>query len=110
MKIVFVSNYYNHHQAAVSSALYKLTKGQYVFIQTEEMETERKSLGWGGTELPSFVKCSYTDEKSRAECLHLIWEADLVIAGGSPTIEPFIQKRIKSGKLLFRYSVLKYCL
>ena len=108
MKVVFVSNYYNHHQAAVSQALYTLTDGQYTFVQTEEMEAERKNMGWDSSQSPSFVKCSYSDKEARQECLRLIKEADLVIAGGSPTVESLIQGRIKSGKLLFRYSERVY--
>ena len=50
MKIVFVSNYYNHHQSAVSMALDKLTNGQYTFIQTEPMSEERLKLGYGNDE------------------------------------------------------------
>lgn len=108
MKIVFVSNYYNHHQSALSEALYALTNGQYVFVQTEEMEQERKSMGWGGAQLPPFVICGYESDAAYKLCRKLIEEADVVIAGGSPTVEKYIQKRIKAGKLLFRYSERVY--
>ena len=46
MKIVFVSNYYNHHQSAISEEFYKQTGGSYVFIATAQMSDERKKLGY----------------------------------------------------------------
>lgn len=107
MKIVFVSNYYNHHQSALSQALYRLTEGQYTFVQTEEMEADRKRLGWG-LQLPAFVKCSYESKEALRACRKLVMEADLVIVGGSPSVEKLVQRRIKSGKLVFRYSERVY--
>ncbi len=102
MKIVFLSNYYNHHQAALSEALYELTNGQYVFVQTMPIEEERVNMGWGCAELPSFVKCSYTSQQDYEECLKLINDADVVIIGSAP--EKLIRQRIRAGKLVFRYS------
>ena len=107
MKIVFVSNYYNHHQSALSQELFTMTEGQYTFIQTEEMETDRKKLGWG-LELPSYVKCSYEGKEIYRECARLVMEADVVITGGNPAAEHMVQRRIKSGKLVFRYSERVY--
>ena len=54
MKIVFVSNYFNHHQKAVSDALYTLTGGQYYFIATTPVPQARQALGYG-TEQPPYV-------------------------------------------------------
>lgn len=108
MKIVFVSNYYNHHQAAFSEALHTITGGQYVFVQTEPMEAERKGMGWGNIQLPAFVKCSYQNKDCYTECLQLIKDADVVITGGNPAAEKLIQRRIKAGKLVFRYSERVY--
>lgn len=44
--VVFISNYYTHHQADLSYQFSCLTNGEYWFIQTEEMSEERKQLGW----------------------------------------------------------------
>ncbi len=101
MKIVFASNYYNHHQKPFSEAMYSLTDGGYRFIQSVPMDEERKNMGWG-EKLPPFVMESYKDEKSYKECLKAIDEADVVITGSAP--EEMIHSRIKHGKLTFRYS------
>ncbi len=102
MKVVFVSNYYNHHQSAISEEFFKQTNGQYRFIQTEPMEEERRNMGWGQKGLPSFVMESYKDKETYRRCVDLINSADVVIAGSAP--EKIIRKRIRSGKLVFRYS------
>lgn len=101
MKIVFVSNYYNHHQKPLADALFGQTKGEYTFIATTPMEEERKKMGWGQEEVPSYVKYNYTDEASRAECQRLIEEADVVISGNAPYA--MVQSRLKQGKLTFFY-------
>ena len=102
MKVVFVSNYYNHHQSAISEEFFNQTNGQYRFIQTEPMEEERRNMGWGQNGLPSFVMESYKDKATYRRCVDLINNADVVIAGSAP--EKMIRKRIRSGKLVFRYS------
>lgn len=102
MKVVFVSNYYNHHQSAISEEFFKQTNGHYRFIQTEPMEEERRNMGWGQKGLPSFVIESYKDKETYKQCVDLINSAEVVIAGSAP--EKMIRKRIRSGKLVFRYS------
>ena len=55
MKIVFISNYFSHHQKPLSEQLYALTDGNYRFIETEPMEEDRRNLGWGEEKQPLYV-------------------------------------------------------
>lgn len=103
MKIVFVSNYYNHHQSALSQAFYNYTQGEYRFIQTVPMEEERIKMGWGEG-LPNFVIESYKDKETFQKCKELVFNADVVIVGGCHEVEKLVHKRIKANKLTFRYS------
>lgn len=105
MKIIFLSNYYNHHQAPFCRAMYNRLGDDFCFIQTEEMEAERCNMGWGEKQLPSFVKKSYDGSLSQTECKDLIENADAVIVGSAP--EHLVKKRIKDGKLVLRYSERK---
>ena len=41
MKVVFVSNYINHHQIPFCNAMAKFLEGGFTFLQTEPMEEER---------------------------------------------------------------------
>lgn len=101
VSIVMILNYYSHHQTELSEALYRETHGNYIFIETEPMEEERKTMGWGQEYLPPFVKQSYTSEEDKLLCLKLCENADVVIIGSAPDI--FIQERMKRNKLTFRY-------
>ena len=102
MKFVFLSNYFNHHQKPFSDCMQKLTEDNYYFIATEEITQERKDMGWGREEQPSYVKSLIKNEEERDFCYKTIDEADVVIFGNAP--EYLIKERIKKGKLTFRYT------
>ena len=102
MKIVFASNFYNHHQSVLSEELFRLTEGQYIFISTSEMPEEQRRLGYGHEAVPDYVWYSYISEDAYNQCLRAINDADVVITGSAP--ERMFRERIKAGKLIFRYS------
>jgi len=105
MRLVFVSNYINHHQMPVSRELNRLCReqgGSYVFVQTEPMEQERVDMGWGEEKLKEgdFVRSYWEDENG---CQRMIEEADAVIFGGCED-ERYIEARLEAGKPVWRYS------
>ena len=102
MKIVFISNFYNHHQAPFSEAMYKLLGGDYYFISTEKIPDERIKLGYKSQNFPVFVKEIFKDDTTNKLCQQLINDAEVVIVG-SP-YNQFIKQRLRKGKLTFRYS------
>lgn len=102
MKIVFITSYYNHHQAALAKCLDVQTMHGFTFIETEPMAVERKNMGWSNADAPAYVRKAYTGEQDRAECQKLIIDADVVIWGSCPF--GMIQPRLKAGKLTFCYS------
>ena len=63
-KIVFMSNFINHHQKPFCDAMHKRLGDDFVFIQTEPMEQERIDMGWSEeyVSLP-YVKCIYEYEE-----------------------------------------------
>lgn len=105
MKIVFLSNYYNHHQAPISNEIYKILGNDYIFMATMPIPEERRKLGYNMDELPKFVKKSY-ESLDNNQYKHLINEADIVILGSAP--ESLIKQRLKDKKLIFRYSERVY--
>ena len=105
MKIVFVTNFYNHHQSHLAEAFYNLIGDDYSFIETSPISEDRLKLGWGREEKPSFVKQMYVRE-SVSECQLLIDGADVVIHGSAPY--ELLKTRLKDGKLTFKYSERKY--
>lgn len=102
MKIVFASNYFNHHQKPLSDALYLLTNHEYRFIATQPIEQERLNMGWGQEPVPDYVLYNYTDVESKNECQKIIDEADVVILGNAP--KNLLDNRLNKGKLTFRYA------
>ena len=108
MKAVFVSNYINHHQIPFCEAMIGCmgSEGEFVFIQTREMEQERTAMGWS-EELPSYVKCSYTDDKAHEECIEYVNNADIAIVGWTTDLSLFMP-RLRAGKLTFRISERLY--
>ncbi|MCD8131376.1 MAG: glycosyltransferase family 4 protein [Lachnospiraceae bacterium] len=108
MNLVFVSNYFNHHQQPVSRKLYELCGqpgGSYFFVQTERMEEERVAMGWGSAlKNADYVRNYWENPES---CQRLIDEADAVIFGGTDE-ESYIQTRLKEKKPLWRYSERLY--
>ena len=105
MRLVFVSNYINHHQMPLSDELYRLSGGEYIFIQTEPMEEERVKMGWDlSASNKEYVKLWY---KEKELCEKLIFEADCVIFGGTPRQELIIP-RLEAGKFTIRYDERPY--
>ena len=99
--IVVASNYFNHHQRYLSEALDEMTGHSFFFIETMEMEQERKNMGWGTTDIPVYVLQEY-DPVQRKKCRKLIQEADVVIWGSCPY--GLILPRLLAHKLTFCYS------
>lgn len=102
MKITFISNYFTHHQSALSRAFSELNNVNFHFIETQEMENERKEMGWGGLEVPSYVINSQYFRDHRNVCQRLIDESDVVILGSAPL--KLVEKRFEKGALTFLYS------
>lgn len=99
--VVFLTNYFNHHQRFLSEEIYKIIGDGYKFIETEQMSEERKNMGWGESEYPEYVVSSNEFEGNKEKYLSLINDADVVIIGSASN--DLIFCRIKNRKLVFRY-------
>ena len=98
MRIVFLSNFFNHHQSALSDALWAQTGGKYYFVETSAMPQSRKALGYHVEQKPYVLRYQGNEE----QVLKLIREADVVLVGSTP--EKLVRQRIRTGKLMFRYA------
>lgn len=102
MKIVFISNILNPHQYPLAKELYKITDGNYHFVEMEPLPKWLKDGGY-----PMYVDCPWlvrawlSDENkllSRRICL----DADIMIVGGCYPYD-LIKARLDSGKIVFYY-------
>lgn len=101
MRIVFLSNFLNHHQVHLADEFYKLFGDDYKFIATMPIPKWLLDSGYPLIERP-YVINTYQDEEAQTRTLTLVDNADVVIIGSAP--ENFVTKRINSNKLTFRYS------
>jgi len=94
-----LSNYINHHQLPFCDSMYKKLDGNFIFIQTEPMEQERKDMGWNSdiSNIP-YLKCLYDEEET---CNNLILNCDVLIAGWTNRLEKVIE-RMQAHKLTIR--------
>lgn len=107
-KVVFVSNYINHHQIPFCNAMYEELNGSFCFIQTEPMEEERVRMGWNAGERLPYLHLYYEEKEL---CDRLILEAQAVLYGGTDE-ESYLQPRLaltRTGvKPVMRYSERLY--
>ena len=102
MKIIFISNYYTHHQSELSTAIADRSDVEFYFIETEPMEEERRNMGWELESKPAYVIDSVFYEKNMELCQKWIDEADIVIHGSAPTA--LLENRMKNDRITFLYS------
>ena len=96
LKLVFFSNYYTHHQKAISEQFDLRTNHEYAFVSTEDFAQERLDLGW-------------TDEKRKFVVRHdaatsaeMIKNAENIIFGSAP--RALLDLCLKQKKRVFFYS------
>lgn len=100
--LVFVSNYFNHHQKPFCEAMYNLLGDGFKFIETDKMTVERKKMGYDRISFSDYVIKKDVYERNLFKYQKLINDADVVIIGSAS--EFLIEKRKKENKLIFRYS------
>lgn len=102
MKLVFLTNFINHHQVYLADEFYNELKGDYYFVATTDIPQERKQLGYPDfSDRPYLVKAYESIEKYNY-AQDLTRDADVVIVGSAPV--SMVTDRILSGKLTFRYN------
>lgn len=97
-KVVFVSNYYTHHQSPFCENMRERIGNNFFFIETEEMDEQRTNMGWT-IQKPPFV-LNYNNNKSL--CDDIIKTSDVMIFGNCP--QRIIDYRLKTKKMTFACS------
>lgn len=102
LTVTFVSNYINHHQIPFCEALRSRIGSGFVFVQMEEMEEERRNMGWKdrSEELDWVLKWS----EDRTEAEREIMSCDILIAGWVPEIQELLAKRLRIHRPVFQIS------
>ena len=99
MTVLFVSNYFNHHQKSFCDAL-KENVEKFYFVETDENYQQ----GYQTRLQESYVLQYHGHEKQIEK---LLLDADVVIFGGCPN--SLIELRMHENKLSFLYSLFHTC-
>lgn len=103
MKISFYSNFLNHHQLELCLEMKKKLGNKFTFVATEPIPKERLDLGYHDMNKEyDFVLEEYLNDSTKKEAERLIIDSDVVIFGSAP--KEYMNMRIKTNKLTFRYS------
>lgn len=100
MKIIYVSNFINHYHVPISDELYKLTDGNYRFVETQPLPASFKKGGFSEYDKPYIIH-AYESPEERERAMRLCEEADVMIAGGGKFILPYQRRRLRLHKLTF---------
>lgn len=101
-KLVFVSNFMNHHQKAMAEEFRRIYGSDYVFIAFTPFDSDRRTIGYRDMNQESFVLRAYESPEAMSEAMKIIDEAECVIIGALPV--SVVSRRLQSGKITFMYS------
>ena len=100
MNLIFLSNFYNHHQGPLCRALAAQSGVSFRFLACGTISLERRAM-WGEIrDLPDFVVTPRTPAEWVVASREIL-EADAVIVGSAPQI--LLRERLREGKLILRY-------
>ncbi len=102
-KVVFISNYLNHHQIPFSQELMRLTNGEYLFVAITSVPNGRLKLGYKDANSSyDFVLRAYESKENFEKAKKYINDAEIVLYGSIG--RNLIKKRLRKKKLTFRCS------
>ena len=103
MKVVFISNYFNHHQAPLCNEFYKINNIEFYFIATTPLPQFRIASGYRDmNDVHPFIIRAYESPESLKRAKLLAECSEVVIIGSAP--DSYIVPRLQLGKLTFKYS------
>lgn len=97
MTLVFVSVVLNIHQISIADELYRLTGGNYWFIETGDFNGDNSKGGDDFSQRPYLIRIA-DGEVALHKVLQIIRDADVMIYGAAPLI--YLRERISTGKLI----------
>lgn len=103
MQIVFFSNFINHHQANVADELYKLTNGNYTFVELCPIYDWLLKGGYSDLSSRPYVLQAWRNKENMDRAMELLYSADVALFS-CPESWKYEALRAKTGKLTFDVS------
>lgn len=104
MKLVFFSNFFNHHQVYVSDELSALTDGNYTFVETTPMPESFRKSGYPDYTTRPYVLQAWRNSERMKAALQLAVDADVALFDGYEAL-PFEIERYKRDTRLLSFEV-----
>lgn len=98
MKIVFFSNFINHHQANVAEELYRLTSGNYTFVELCPIYDWLLKGGYSDLSSRPYVLQAWKNKEEYDKAIELLFSADVALFS-CPEAWKYEVLRAKTGKL-----------
>ena len=102
MKLVFITNYVHHHQIPLADEFYGMLGDGYKYVATDALPGWLIKGGYDPSINRPYAVRAYENEAEKRMAMQLANDAEVVIIGSAP--EDYVKKRIKAGKVTFRYS------
>jgi glycosyltransferase involved in cell wall biosynthesis len=100
MKVLFLSNFLNHHQYEFCNYMFQVLGGNFKFVATEQIPLERLNMGYYKYDSKVPFLMNY-DKNDKTLIDELILSSDIVIIGSSSS--KLIKNRIKKKMITFFY-------
>lgn len=101
MTIVFFSNFINHHQKPVADELYRITGGNYTFVEVNPMYDWLKKGGYSDFSHFPYVLRAWESEENRKKAEELAISSDVALFGGHEVIDYAILRSRSTNKISF---------
>lgn len=105
MKVLFISNFINHHQAPIADEMYQLLNGDFHFVETMPMPNHMSNIGYADLSSKEYVIKAWENPSNLTYVKNLVVNSDVVLFAGGENLS-YASIRAKSGddKLTFDVS------
>ena len=100
MTIVYFTNFINHHQANVADELYRLTEGNYTFVELCPIYDWLLESGYPDLSSRPYVLQAWKSEDNHKKAMELLYSSDVAMFSCPESLN-YEVLRAKTGKLTF---------
>ena len=93
MKIVVVSNFVNHYYAPLADELFRLTNGDFWFVEVEPLPESFKKGGFSVYDR-SYIVRAWESQAEQQRAYRLAVEADVLYTGGGKFVVDYEKRRL----------------
>lgn len=90
----------NHYHSQFSDELYRLTGGDFYFVETLRLPNELKKGGFSDYDRPYIIR-AWKSKAEAKKAMQLAVDADVMITGGGVFVVKYEKERLKYNKLTF---------